>query len=112
MKTKWLHAIFIFIGVSLVSTFVVAATGAQSTSPAPTPAGPAAHGPQGPAPSLAGKTADQAFKNIQVLKGTPADQLIPAMQFISASLASNASSATSKTNSTRMTRRAGPRRAR
>jgi hypothetical protein len=86
MKTKWLHAIFIFIGVSLVLTFVVAATGAQSTSPAPAPAGPAAHGPQGPAPSLAGKTADQAFKNIQVLKGTPADQLIPAMQFVSASL--------------------------
>ena len=33
-----------------------------------------------------GKTAEEAFKNIQSLKGTPADQLIPAMQFISASL--------------------------
>lgn len=32
------------------------------------------------------KTADQAFKNIQTLKGLPADQLIPTMQFISASL--------------------------
>jgi photosynthetic reaction center cytochrome c subunit len=32
------------------------------------------------------KTAEQAFKNIQVLKGRPADQLIPAMQFITASL--------------------------
>ena len=32
------------------------------------------------------KTAEQAFKSIQVLKGVPADQLIPAMQFISASL--------------------------
>jgi len=32
------------------------------------------------------KTAEQAFKNIVQLKGTPADQLIPAMQFISASL--------------------------
>jgi photosynthetic reaction center cytochrome c subunit len=32
------------------------------------------------------KTAEQAFKNIQVLKGKPADQLIPAMQFITASL--------------------------
>src|SRR5580658_1210007 len=32
------------------------------------------------------QTAEQKFKNIQVLKGIPADQLIPAMQFISASL--------------------------
>ena len=32
------------------------------------------------------KTAEQQFKNIQVLKDIPADQLIPAMQFISASL--------------------------
>jgi hypothetical protein len=32
------------------------------------------------------KTAEQQFKNIQVLKGIPADQLIPTMQFISASL--------------------------
>lgn len=32
------------------------------------------------------KTAEQVFKNIQVFKGTPADQLQPAMQFISAAL--------------------------
>jgi photosynthetic reaction center cytochrome c subunit len=32
------------------------------------------------------KTAVQAYKNIQVLKDIPADQLIPSMQFISASL--------------------------
>jgi hypothetical protein len=32
------------------------------------------------------QTTEQKFKNIQVLKGIPADQLIPAMQFISASL--------------------------
>lgn len=32
------------------------------------------------------QTAEQKFKNIQVLKGIPADQLIPAMQFIMASL--------------------------
>jgi photosynthetic reaction center cytochrome c subunit len=32
------------------------------------------------------KTAEQQFKNIQVLKDIPADQLIPAMQFIAASL--------------------------
>ncbi|HWZ82351.1 MAG TPA: c-type cytochrome [Terriglobales bacterium] len=38
---------------------------------------------QNPAPP---KTADQAFNNIQTLKGIPADQLIPTMQFIAASL--------------------------
>ena len=32
------------------------------------------------------KTASQQFKNIQILKDVPADQIIPAMQFISASL--------------------------
>lgn len=32
------------------------------------------------------KTAEQQFKNIQVLKGVPAEQLMPTMQFISASL--------------------------
>ena len=32
------------------------------------------------------QTTEQRFKNIQILKGIPADQLIPAMQFISASL--------------------------
>jgi photosynthetic reaction center cytochrome c subunit len=32
------------------------------------------------------KTADQVYKNIQVLKKVPSDQLVPAMQFITASL--------------------------
>jgi photosynthetic reaction center cytochrome c subunit len=32
------------------------------------------------------KTAEQVYKNITALKGTPADQLMPAMQFMSASL--------------------------
>jgi photosynthetic reaction center cytochrome c subunit len=32
------------------------------------------------------RTTDQVFKNIKVLKGVPADQLIPAMEFITASL--------------------------
>jgi photosynthetic reaction center cytochrome c subunit len=43
--------------------------------------------PQGPAgaPS-ANQLAEQRFKNIQILKGVPADQIIPSMQFISASL--------------------------
>jgi photosynthetic reaction center cytochrome c subunit len=36
--------------------------------------------------SAESKTASQEFKNIQVLKNIPADQLIPTMQFVSASL--------------------------
>ena len=42
-------------------------------------------GPAGPATSKTRMT-DEAYKNIQVLKGLPADQLIPAMQFITYSL--------------------------
>ncbi len=38
------------------------------------------------AKSNAPQTAEQKFKNIQVLKGIPAEQLIPSMQFIAASL--------------------------
>ena len=41
--------------------------------------GPPQHSPEG-------KTAAQVFKNIQVLKNIPADQLIPTMEFIAASL--------------------------
>jgi len=37
-------------------------------------------------PAAQPQTAEQVFKNIQALKGTPADQVRPAMQFISASL--------------------------
>lgn len=39
-----------------------------------------------PADTNAGKTTDQAFKNIQALKGVPADELIPAMQYFDAAL--------------------------
>lgn len=39
-----------------------------------------------PATETAPKKTEEQFKNIQVLKGIPADQLIPAMQFITASL--------------------------
>jgi photosynthetic reaction center cytochrome c subunit len=42
--------------------------------------------PQGGPPAESSKTAEQQFKNIQVLKDIPAEQLIPSMQFISASL--------------------------
>jgi photosynthetic reaction center cytochrome c subunit len=41
--------------------------------------------PQSAAPD-APQTAEQKYKNIQVLKGIPADQLVPSMQFMAASL--------------------------
>jgi len=44
----------------------------------------AQHSLDGPAPES--KTAEQVYKNIAQLKGTPADQLMPAMQVISSSL--------------------------
>jgi photosynthetic reaction center cytochrome c subunit len=39
-----------------------------------------------PLPGGSPQTAEAVFKNIQVLKGVPSDQLIPAMRFIAASL--------------------------
>jgi photosynthetic reaction center cytochrome c subunit len=48
---------------------------------------PAADPAAAQAPSdESGKTAEQVYKNIEVLKGVPAGQLIPAMQFMTASL--------------------------
>lgn len=46
------------------------------------------HGQQPGAPGAAdgSKTAEQQFKNIQVLKGIPADQVVPTMQFVANSL--------------------------
>jgi len=41
---------------------------------------------QAPTGAAAPKMAEEQFKNIQVLKGVPAEQVIPTMQFISASL--------------------------
>ena len=50
-------------------------------------AAPQQHGGTADKPASEGpKTAEQQFKNIKVLKNIPAEQLIPTMQFISASL--------------------------
>ena len=42
--------------------------------------------PSGPSSEDSAKPAEQVFKNIQVLKGVPSDQVMPSMQFIAASL--------------------------
>jgi len=57
------------VTVLIVSGLVVQGTRAQTSAPSPAP-----------------KKAEEQFKNIQTLKGIPADQLIPSMQFITASL--------------------------
>ena len=65
---------FAVCGTSLSLLLAIAGAGAQSSAPN-APAAPA-----GP------KLAEEEFKNIQALKGIPADQVIPSMQFIAASL--------------------------
>ena len=50
------------------------------------PAARAQSGTPAQANSSAPRKAEEQFKNIQVLKGVPAEQLIPTMQFITASL--------------------------
>jgi hypothetical protein len=59
---------------TLIATFVAMAAFAA-----------AQHDGSGPT-GLDSKTADQVYKNVIALKGTPADQLVPAMQFITAAL--------------------------
>ncbi len=68
------------IGAALAAA-VLAGTALLAGAQAPqTQSGP------GAAPAAAPKTAGEAFKNVRVLKDIPADQLVPTMQFISASL--------------------------
>jgi len=62
--------------IAWLATYGFVMGGAKAQSGAASAAGNA------PAP----KMAEEQFKNIQVLKGIPADQLIPGMQFITASL--------------------------
>jgi outer membrane lipoprotein-sorting protein len=85
------HKSFFVVSALVVSlAALLLAARAQNPAQAAVPSGNA----QGGAPAAtaaqtgrtAPKTASQQFKNIQVLKDVPADQLIPAMQFITASL--------------------------
>jgi hypothetical protein len=65
---------FAVCGTSLSLLLAIAGAGAQSPAP------------NAPATSAGPKLAEEEFKNIQALKGIPADQVIPSMQFIAASL--------------------------
>jgi photosynthetic reaction center cytochrome c subunit len=65
-------------GIVLFSGFMIATAKTQSTT---------AHAPApGQVANPAGKKAEEQFKNIQVLKGIPAEEVFPTMQFITASL--------------------------
>src|SRR6266481_913093 len=66
------NAAFVMCGLALSAALVIAATKAQSSAAPQSPAAP--------------KLAEEQFKNIKVLKGVPADQIFPSMQFITASL--------------------------
>ena len=67
--------------LTLVAAFIVYGTVVRGlnaqTAHAPVP---------GVAPATGEKKAEEQFKNIQVLKGVPADQIFPTMQFVAASL--------------------------
>src|ERR1700726_386335 len=67
MRERW-SGILAIMAIVVLCGIMNDGAGAQATTP------------------MAPKRAEEQFKNIQVLKGIPADQLIPAMQFITASL--------------------------
>src|ERR1022692_2550110 len=60
--------------------FVIRGAKAQSSAATHTAS------PAQAAADVAGKKAEEQFKNIQVLKGVPAEQIFPTMQFVTASL--------------------------
>ncbi|MGA8431517.1 MAG: c-type cytochrome [Candidatus Sulfotelmatobacter sp.] len=74
MQERTRIAVLSLLAMTVVCGLVITVAKAQSG------AVPAPSAPSGP------RTAEQQFKNIQVLKGIPADQLTPSMQFITASL--------------------------
>jgi hypothetical protein len=75
MKRNWsLVAVVGIVAFLLVAGVAIRRARAQSAAPARS------------APNGEPKKASEQFKNVQVLKDIPADQLIPAMQFITASL--------------------------
>ncbi len=79
MKERSRENIFAILTLASVFALVFTAVRGQFGIAKPSPA-------QASPPAPAPKTAAQAFKNIQVLKNIPADELFPSMQFISASL--------------------------
>src|ERR1700739_1417266 len=73
-----LKGIQVSLAALLIAPFapVIGMGKSRTVAPVPTPQAAAA----------ASKKAEEQFKNIQVLKGVPAEQVVPTMQFITASL--------------------------
>src|SRR5579862_4411235 len=69
-----------------IVAFVVACGLAIGGATAQSSASPHAAGPGQTVTSSGAKKAEEQFKNIQVLKGVPAEEIFPTMQFITASL--------------------------
>ena len=80
MKAKRAEVLMIFAFVAVIG-FVILGAKTQSGGMAQ---GPGA--PQASASAAGPKKAEEQFKNIQVLKGVPAEEIFPTMQFIAASL--------------------------
>jgi hypothetical protein len=76
-KEKFKSAVL--AGIALTGILAVARTASSAQSAPSTPAAKTD-------PANAPKTTEQVYKNIKVLTGVPAEQLIPAMQFITGSL--------------------------
>lgn len=79
----------IFMAVALVGAAALALIGVRAQSPVPAEKPKAEQSVTHNAPAKSDgkpKTAAEQFKNIQILKDMPADELIPAMQFMTASL--------------------------
>src|ERR1700736_1864848 len=76
MNTKRM-GILGMVAIDGIFGLMIGAAKAQSGGTAQTPQTAAAAGP---------KKAEEQFKNIQILKGVPAEQIFPTMQFITASL--------------------------
>jgi photosynthetic reaction center cytochrome c subunit len=71
MSLSLRNTAFVLCGLAVSTSLAIAVAKAQSST-----------APQSSAPKLA----EDQFKNIKVLKGVPADQIFPSMQFITASL--------------------------
>lgn len=74
----------LFVSTTLLASLAVFLFAASAQNPQQTTAHSTAASSS--APATTPKTASQQFKNIQILKDVPADELVPAMQFMTASL--------------------------
>src|SRR5215469_4183907 len=74
---------------SICGSVAVAAAALAIGAPGLHAQAPSPYGPPNPAPlvkDMQGKTADQYYKKIEALKGIPADQVHPAMEYITTAL--------------------------